>query len=168
MENVFPFSIRRIQYEGVEEQKIRQSEPSDPSRPTVGRKISSRVSLSDEVLWNVKILRRFSEKNKDLGEFFGQPVQRKRRPAVFRPADPVRVHRRPTAVFRPKKKKVQSVRLDHRSVNFAFDWSNSTDLLVQSARNDQKKTTCVIRAKRKLYYSQGSGRLHMYYSEISQ
>ena len=62
------------------------------------------ISLSDGVLRNVKILRRFSEKNKDLGEFFGQPVQRKRRPAVFRPADPVRVHRRPTAVFRPKKK----------------------------------------------------------------
>ena len=57
------------------------------------------ISLSDGVLRNVKILRRFSEKNKDLGEFFGQTVQRKRRPA-----DPVRVHRRPTAVFRPKKK----------------------------------------------------------------
>ena len=124
MENVFPFSIRRIQYEGVEEQKIGQSEPSDPSRPTVGKKglahtagtfdkspasrlVNARQNSNNfsKVLRNVKILRRFSEKNKDLGEFFGQPVQRKRRPAVFRPADPVRVHRRPTAVFRPKKKR---------------------------------------------------------------
>ena len=107
---------------GLRNKKIRQSEPSDPSRPTVGRNEVGRISLSDGVLRNVKILRRFSEKNIFLANerIFrpAGPAQTSagRISAVFRPADPVRVNRRPTAVFRPKKKKVQSVRLDHMSV----------------------------------------------------
>ena len=81
------------------------------------------ISLSDGVLRNVKILRRFSEKNIFLAN-----------ERIFRPAGPAQTSAGRISAGRPspsppstdgrisaKKKKVQSVRLDHRSVNFAFD-----------------------------------------------